>query len=255
MERSHIILALLFTDAQGVVIFADGHFLRLFNYTEAGMVVGEPLHQVLHIESQTAAQLLRTIAQTGYIIDMPLSAQSKSGDAMQVLCAGVATYDDRNNFIGADLTLRPSTSAALASHPLTHQDSLSTHIQQVQAQAEALETHDLLKIYLTTQLSALDILLARMGGPRVRKTLNGVALKKAEQLGLPLRMADGDIHIDCGAAETNCTALLQEVANYASSIIGRRMVIDEMRAVDGHMDAHIRDIADHTGLRKILNGQ
>jgi len=177
---------------------------------------------------------------------------------MRVLCTGVATYDDRNSFIGADLTLRSSSSAAIIHQPLTHADSLSTHIQQVQAQAESLESEALLQVYVTAQLGALDILLARMGGPRVRKTLTTVAHKKAEQLGLPLCMADGIVKLTCRTREqdsSDCMALLQEVTNYAASVIGRRMVVDELRAVDGQMDVRTQDVADHAGLRKVLNGR
>jgi hypothetical protein len=246
------LLALMFTDAQGQVVFVDNNFLSLMKCPEAGVVVGEPLHRALRADSKVISQLLKDVSISGYVHDREIEVLPWSGDPVTVRCTGVATFDDREGFIGADFTLRDAALAKSdAPQPTHHRDALTTRIKQVHAEATSLESKILLQLYFSTQVSALEILLARLAGPRILHTLESKLNHASELQGVYIK--DGHLTFESKDIPADVYyALLNEVIKYSSGVIGRRMVSHELQIVDEQMDAESRRMAEQAGLRQLF---
>src|SRR5512138_1871209 len=163
-------LGLIFTDAKGRIVFADNRFLALVGQPEAGRLVGQPLDRVINVARDAIGGLIQDIAHAGYVHERTLTIQRGDGYLMQALCTGVASYDDRNAFIGADLTLRDPQHAT-AHQAVTHHDVLWNRIQHIEAEADAQATQRevLAQLYFTAQISTIEVLLGRLGGPRIQQ--------------------------------------------------------------------------------------
>jgi hypothetical protein len=119
----------------------------------------------------------------------------------------------------------------------------------IQAQQRAQEEQILRQLYFTAQVNALQVLLARMGGPRVHATLEDNLNKTASKNRWPIRILGGQITIGDAMPVEGYQGLLHSVVDYGSNVVGRAWMLEEMRAVDMRMDARTREVADHTGLR------
>jgi hypothetical protein len=241
----------VFTNALDQVVFVDGNFLELMNRPEVGRIIGEPLDKVLGLERQIVKQLMQDMVQAGFLQDFPLEVSTTTGTAVHILCSGVATYDDKENFIGADLTLReaigPGLSRALRPHD---EDSFSRLARQTLAEARALEDQVYLQQYFTAQVNALQVLLARMGGVRIRDTLERIFNKSARRNVWPISMKDGQITIEAKDLETGTyRTLLSKLVDYVVSVVSQRMMLRAVCAVDEQMEAKVLELADRAGLR------
>jgi hypothetical protein len=250
-SKSHIPLALLFTDADEQILFVNDELLKIIDCPEAGAVVGEPFHQALGVDHKLVSQLMQDINQIGYVHDWPLELHPTTRSPLEVLCTGVAAYDDRGGFIGADITLRDPVLAGVPETPFTHhKDALHARIKQIQSEVETLEDRSSLQLYFMAQAYALEILLARMGGPRVCRTLDGIANRIIDKRSWPIRVKDGAFTFEKPDLPPDVYAtLLVGIAHYAADVIGARMVAAEIQAVDEQMDPHLRDVARQAGLQ------
>jgi len=253
-QESPSLLALLFTDGDGRIVFVDSNFLKMMDYSEAGLAVGEPLYKILGIERQICSKMMQTVAQNGFVHNWPLELQSSTGKPTAVTCTGIATYDERHTFIGMDMTIRVQTSTeppnALPPH---HRAVLNTRIRQIQTEVRSHEDRAL-KTYTVAQIGAVEILLARMAGPRINQTLEQSLNKLAAQRASGFHIQNGHVVFDEAVLDPNIyLTLLKEVHRYAVGIVGRRMVISEMQAVDEQVDEHSREIADQAGLREFIS--
>lgn len=246
--------ALLFTDARGRVVFVDAHFLELLGGS-AGVHVGEPLHRVLGSAQAEISRLLNEVSSAGYAHDVPLTVE-QGGQPRVLYCTGVATYDPNGAFIGADITLREAGSGEPEAAPVTHSDVLQQRIQQITSEAEGRKTVEdktRLALYFTTQIGAIRVLLARMGGPRVADTLEAALNKRARDNHWPMTISLGEVILDDNRLDGAAyRALLEEALDYAANVIGRRVAQAEMQTVDGHINGETRDVAEQAGLRVLL---
>jgi hypothetical protein len=96
----------------------------------------------------------------------------------------------------------------------------------------------------------MQVLLARMGGPRVQTTVEDIVNQRAAKGGWPIQLKGGHFVITAGSVPAEAyQMLLKEVIDYGRNIIGGRLLTQEMRALDAQMKLETRDIADQFNLR------
>jgi hypothetical protein len=250
-------VALVFTDARGHVVWVDNGFLSLMAYPEAVGLVGLPVHRVLGIDPQDAAEMLQDVARSGHIHERPMVLHSADGESISVLCSGVATRNPDGEFIGADIALFDAASTSVDGVAARdHSDVLQTRIDQIQAESElgkASKEQVLLQLYFTAQINMLSVLATRLGGPRIHAVLESLVNKMAAREGWAVRLHGGQITLDeRGLPAEGYASLLKEIASYASDLIGRSPVLEEMRAVDARVGENARQSADQAGLRGLI---
>ncbi len=245
-------VALLFTDASRRVVFVDQQCLLLLGYSESSEVVGEPVYKALRMSAEGADRLIDEVARQGYVAERPLELRDAAGRPLIVLCSGMATYDHNGGFIGADLTLRRLTVEAPFKLLTTHWDVLSARIQQIRAEAERQQAEmDQMwsQLYFTAHLSALQVLLARMGGPRVRAALDTLVNDAARKRRWTVSIQGNRIVVQDSPTAEAYRVLLAEAVLYGVNIVGWQVVEREIEAVDRQLGAECLSAADRLGLR------
>ena len=236
--------ALLFTNFQRQVIFVNSELIHLLkrSETEARSLVGRPLEQVLGIDVEPARQLMQDVAKIGRIYSRPLTLQSANGSPVEVYCTVEATYNEKGECIGADLSLRPS--ALMKEKDLT----VST------AQDYDSSQRSFLPLYIASQLEALRVLLIRVGGPRLGKTLEKILNETSERNVWPVRFSEGRLQGASATIEpTVYHALLVKAIYYAVSVVGPGIVEKQLKAGEDQMGPKAIAIANQIGLREIIH--
>jgi hypothetical protein len=249
--------ALLFTDSLGRVVFVDNNFLNMMHCAEEGIAVGEPLEDVLGLDRHTVTQLMREVAQTGYVLHRLLELRDTTGASTRVWCTGVATYQNGGAFVGADFILQDSAWTGIPETQFEHHaDILSRLLTHIRARARNLEDQTLLQSYFTAQVNALQVLLARMSGLRTCATLEAIVNEGAQRNGWPVCMKDGHIEVEPMGIEAEARTLcelLSQVVDYVVGVVGRRLVIQEMQAVDEQADEWALEAANRSGMRELIS--
>lgn len=249
-------ICLVFTDTAGRVVFVDSNFLALIRQPDAGYLVGEPLHTVLGVPQALVRGLMKTIGSVGFVHEAMMTIKDASGQTVEVACSGVAGYDERGNPIGVDFTLRDILITPPAEPLVSHQDVVSSRIKQIEqeviASAEQ-ERQAFAQWYFTAQADALQVLLARMGGPHVRRSIEAEINQMAAENRWAVQLSSGHFMIGPGGAPDEAyRALLTRLIDYSVGLIGQRMVVKEMKIVDGQMSPHAQQIAGEAGLRHFV---
>ena len=241
-EPQHTPHALLFTDIQGQVIFVNNFLLKLMGRGEGEIrsLIGRPVHEVLGIRPEAARLLIQEVARIGRVYSRAIDLRDHDGKTISVLCTGEATYDEKGDCIGADLSFRSPNEAFAAA---------------LVGKATSMDTGDrsYLQLYFTSQLDALRVLLLRVGGQRLGQTLDRILNEASQRNGWPIRVTDGRVEVDTLWAETHVYhALLAKAVHYAQGVIGPKIVERQMRAVDEQMGERSRDLANQLGLRELI---
>jgi hypothetical protein len=251
-------LALLYTNEQNEVVFADNSFLKMVDCGNAGVLVGEPLHRVLGVQYSDVAAVMRKAIERGYVHEQPLEIMKGSGLTIPVLFTCVATYDERGTFIGADIALSdPSYGSLLGSLPTDHAGLLQARAHRIYSSITEVKVRresQILLLYFAAQVSALQVLVARLAGPRVLKTFEGTVNKSAQRHETPIWIDEsGEV-----AAESSdiralaLRAVLADGASFVSNIVGRRAVQREIEMVDEQMDPEVISLAAEVKLYPIF---
>lgn len=125
--------------------------------------------------------------------------------------------------------------------------------EQIARERAEMEARVLPQLYFTAQVNALQVLLARMGGPRIHDTLESNLNKAAAKGNWPIKILGGQITVsEAGAPPEAYQSLLRGVIDYGANIIGRASILDEMRAVDAAMNPRTCEIAGNAGLRQFF---
>lgn len=241
---------LVMTNMLGHVIFMDHPCMKMLkrHQREARMIIGKPLHEVLGISKTLTDDLLKQVGNEGRIERLEFDVHDAHGVEFPVSCHMVATRDDRGAFVGADITLR-DISSALNPH-LTH--DFETAEKRLDTTEETY-----LQNYFRAQMKALRDLAVQLGGPRVGRNMETIVNETAERNVWPLRMENGEVAIEIRSNDADIyRALLAKAVVYVVSLIGERMVLREMQAVEKKMDKRIldavTDLRVHEHLREIL---
>ena len=242
-------LALIFTGHLGRVVYTDRGFLRVLGYPDPGLVIGEPLYKALGIEYEAADQLFREVIQQGYLHEVPLEVRNTSGELLPVLFTAVASYDERGSLIGVDIALtNPSLDSPFKSLPVDHSEMLYRRVESIYNQAAEMKEQreeTLLRMYFTAQISALEILLARMAGPRVLRSLGRHLQKFIQKHGWPVEVTDTGIVLrEEGRMPPDALAtLITEAAGFAIDVLGLSLVRQEMEAIEYQMSEEVVALA------------
>jgi hypothetical protein len=243
-EPQHTPHALLFTDMQGQVIFVNSLLLKMVNRAEsdARSVIGKPLHEVLGIGPDAARGLVQDVARIGRLYNRGLDLQGPDGAALPVLCTAEATYDEKGDCIGADLSLRAAMDSAAVSLNWATPDRLDT------------SERTYLQLYFSSHVNALRVLLLRVGGPRLGQTLDRILNETSTRNGWPVQVTDGKVEVNALKAETHVYhGLLAKAVAYGVKVIGPKMVERQMKLVDEQMGQVSVDLATRMGLRELLD--
>jgi len=246
-EAQHAPHALLFTNFQRQVIFVNSQLLQLLNRPEsdARLFIGKPLEQVLGLEVETAKQLIQDVAKVGRIYSRPLTIRNTNGSAINVFGTIEATFNEKGECIGADLSLRQSAERT-SEAPKAESGMNSFDTSQ----------RSFLPIYVASQMDALRALLNRVGGARLGKTLERIINETSERNEWPVTFNEG--HLE-GVTETIeptvFHALLVKAIHYSVSVIGAKIVEKQLKAGEDQMGAAAVKIANQIGLREIIHQQ
>ncbi len=246
-EAQHTPHALVFTNFQRQVIFVNTHLLQLLNRseTEARSLIGKPLEQVLGIDAEAAKQLIQDAAKIGRIYSRPLTLRNANGSPVEVYGTIEATYNEKGECIGADLSLRQSA-------PMREENLTEAPTSQDYDSSQ----RSFLPLYVTSQLDALRVLLIRVGGPRLGKTLERILNETSERNDWPVRVNEGRLEGASAAIEpTVYHALLVKAIHYAVSVIGSGIVEKQLKAGEDQMGPNAVKIASRIGLREIIHQQ
>ncbi len=196
---------------------------------------------------------MQTIAREGFLADVPLTLPLGGGARLPLTMDGVATYDESRRFIGADVLLAQPAPRRPRATPLRHPDALASYFQQSLSEAQAERGMTFLQVYVSVQVEILQILLARMGGPRMRAVLEGVINETAERLHTPARMQQG--YLDFFSGHTNIShyrALLRAAFAYSVDAVGRRAVSQELSLIDEHVTPGLLPLVAHLDIDSLL---
>jgi len=234
-------LGTIFTDADGRVVFVNREYSEHFSTYGLNQIVGKPLHTVLLYKESAIHQFLQEIAEIGCVQNVPIEINTTSNQAILVYCTATATYNAKNQFIGADFFLyaEPSEGAL----PSGIAELLSAEIKQIQSNP--------LEHYLMAQINVLEVLLGRLAGPRVRKSLDDLIIKLCK--GWPIQEQNGQFIVTGTISSDVCQSLLDKVVNYVISIVGRRVALHELKSIDEHFDTFVLKLAEQNGLRRFLH--
>ncbi len=244
-------LSLLFTDSQGMVIFADRNFARLAHYLAEGFGLSGPLHSVLGIGQELADEMFSNVKSNGMFLGRAVDAHTRSGSLLPMWGMSVASYDDHSGFIGADLIISDMASGPHPNILLTsHIDVLTLHLQQTMAQSRTIHHQTYIQAYMSAQFNVLEVLLARMAGPMIREVMEATLNSQIARSTWPLKIKDGELEFTRSNAPFGIYGAFQSMAiSYATSVVGRRVVAKELAILDSQLDPATFDLVTQLGLR------
>jgi hypothetical protein len=220
--------ALLMTNMLGQVIFMDQTCLQLLRrrQSDARAVIGKPLHEVLGIERTQSDQLIQEIGKTGKLSQKRLEIKDSRGKVIAVWFSATATRDDKNAFVGADITLKPvQEEIAPVSEPDLAPKMLDT------------SEESFLEAYFVKQMTALRNSMIQLGGQRLGRNLDTIINETAQRNVWPVTMENGQITVQVKNTDSDIyRALLAKGIAYAVNLVGKKMVMKGMQAVDKQLD-------------------
>jgi hypothetical protein len=246
-------LAILFTNAGGRVVFANRNFLHLTEDEPSRAVAGEQLDAILPIESRSAAKIISVITFGGFIDKLPVSLFTTTGRKLPVLFSGVGAYGIKGDYIGADIFLYKRFTPAAPDSPtvpaLRHTGVLKTYVGEIFTGTRA-QGNTFMQAYVVAHIEMLQVLLARMGGPEARNTLERVVNEIMIGHSIPARMKNGYLEFDRKTMDISVYRfILQAAIRYATTTISQRIVGQEMLKVDNQMDSGLLQLLTQMDLR------
>jgi hypothetical protein len=243
-EPQHTPHALLFIDVQGQVIFVNQYLLRLIERQESEVrgLIGRPLHEVLGIDAAQTRTLIQDVSRIGRVYERPIRIPCRNGSDASLLLTAEATYDEKGVCVGADISLRASSepgpqAALLAGGP----SSLDTG------------ERSFLQLYFTSQFDALRVLLVRLGGARLGKTLDRIINETSARSGWPVKVNEGKLEIDALKTEAHVyQGLLAKTVAYVVNVIGPPMVRRQMESVEAQLGERSIQLAQQLGMRELI---
>jgi serine/threonine-protein kinase len=236
--------ALLMTNMLGQVIFVDSPCLKLLkrHHSEARTIIGKPLAEVLAIPAKQVEQMIQEVGKKGRLDHLRLDIHDSQGKSLPVNATVVATKDDKNTFVGADITLRPASDTI----------NIAVDFDTVD---ERLDTREetFLQTYFTAQIEALRDLLIQLGGKRLALNLESIINETAQRNVWPVGMENGKVKVELKNTDADIyRALLAKAVAYAITIVGKRMVAKEIQAVDKRLDARVMELVSQLRLRDLF---
>ncbi|MCA0452375.1 MAG: serine/threonine protein kinase [Chloroflexi bacterium] len=235
-QPSETTQALLMTNTLGQVIFVDQPCLRLLkrHHNEARTIIGKGVHEVLGVEKQVTDQFIQQVGKRGRVGEERLDIKDAFGTSISVMWSATATQDDKNAFVGADITLKPIQDV------IVNTNDFDTVDKRVDTTDEGF-----MQVYFVKQMQALRESMVQLGGKRLGANLDKIINETAQRNVWPMTMNDGQIHVELQSNNPDVyRALLSKGIAYAVGLVGKKMVIRSMQTVDKQVDPTILRVAD-----------
>jgi serine/threonine protein kinase len=237
--------ALLMTNTLGQVIFVDQPCLRLLkrHHNEARMIIGKPINEVLGVDKQITDQFIQQVGKRGRVEQQRVDIKDTFGTAIGVMWSATATQDDKNAFVGADITLKPIQDVVV------NPDLFQTVDRRVDTTDESY-----LQDYFIKQMESLRNSMVQLGGKRLGGNLDKIINDTAQRNVWPVTMTDGQITIDLHSNDADVyRALLAKGIAYAVSLVGKKMVIKGMQAIDKRFDDKVLKIVSELKIYELFD--
>ena len=142
--------------------------------------------------------------------------------------SATATQDDKNAFVGADITLKP-----------IHEVIVNTNDYDTVDRRIDTTDESYMQTYFILQMESLRNSMVQLGGKRLGSNLDKIINDTAQRNVWPVTMVDGKIDIDLHTNDADVyRALISKGIAYAVSLVGKKMVIKGMQVVDKQFDAN-----------------
>lgn len=233
---------LMMTNMLGQVIFIDGNGLKLLkrHHHEARTIIGKGLAEVLGVAAEEVQHFIQEVNKSGRVDQLPLQVKDAHGATINVHCTGVATYDDKKQLVGIDVTLHPVASAGQML--LIDFETMEEHLDSTEE--SAIET------YFRSQMRTLRELLVQWGGRRVGENLEAIINETAQRNVWAVTMRGGDLSLHLRRTDVDVyRALSAKAIAYAYSVIGQKIVDRELEANDKRVDPRILAFVKELGIR------
>lgn len=239
-----IITALLMTNMLGRVIFVDNQCLRILKrrQSEARTIIGRTLQEVLGCDDALVNRLMTEIAEVGQVGRMQVQITDTQGENREVLLSAMATRDEDNNFVGADITLELIPEAG------------ETSLKPASSQQKPADSREenFLQTYFKTQIDSLYELMLQWAGKRVARNLEEIINETGQRNVWPVSMKNGHITVQLDRSDTDVyRALLARAITYTAGIIGAKQVARELQHVNKNTDPAVLHFVQGMGLDRL----
>lgn len=229
--------AFVFTNSQGNVIFADQKFIRDLGNRSLNDLSGEHLHNILIMDSETKNQFIEAVKQESIVNNMMVSYSTVAGFTVKADCILLADRYETGDFLGMDVILYhmppPDHLSENATKIMTHSDVIKAFVEMEMNSRNPLQPRTNIQSYIVAQFNALQIVLARIGGPAIRLVFKKLAKSTSRSMGLPIVMDNGNLNFSKKDIDINSyRSFMQTLSNYAVIVVGRNIVKREMLLVD-----------------------
>jgi len=237
---------MVYTDTDGKIVYANRQFLEMLAIASSDAPTGQTLAGVLHVEPTAIHEFVMTRERYAQR-ELVVVYRRVDGTTAMFLLTSSPSYDQRNKYVGMNIGVEPRRDGqGLEKVPLV--TAVGYALPAGQKPAVTLDP-GLNGQYLEMILNALQGMLARMAGPRMREGLVKVVADNASQHDWPLYV-DGDQLVleryDI-PAET-CANLISEALEYAVAVLGQRVVLYEIDELYAQLDPRIQEYALQSGL-------
>lgn len=233
--------ALLMTNMLGRVIFVDNQCLRILKrkQSDARNIIGKPIHEVLGSNEKTLTHLIEDVGNYGKVDDIHIEIKDSEGNVRTATFSAVATRDDDGKYVGADIALEVITEIG---------EMNTEEMSSVRKPADTQE-ENLLEDYFKSQIESLYKLMLNWGGRRVSHNLEDIINETGQRNVWSVSMRDGVVTVQLDRSDIDVyQALLARAMSYASSIIGKKLVLKEMEQVNKKTDPAILEFIQNLGL-------
>lgn len=248
LKSNLIFPGMVYTDTGGVVVFANQQFIGMLSISASRSPVGRPLWEVLQVDQASLSPLLTP---QGRHARQPLILVYQRADGEQAifLLVGTPSFDQRDQYIGMNVGVDDIDSVTgLDGVPSIHVAGqtlpMRRHVDEPSKRDPSMNGQ-----YLEAVLNTIQVMLARMAGPRVREALVTSLDQAATRSDWPLHAESKhlvierqDIPVDIGVGVIN------EALNFAVAVVGQRVIVYEIEELYAQLDADLANHALESGL-------
>jgi hypothetical protein len=242
---------IIITDAAGTICYSSPGAFEAKDQSANSQRIGENVSRVLELGKGTITDIIAKNAASNNLGTQIIRLQEGGQTGKQFNLSVFPNFDAQGRFIGADFLLRP----------LTGQVGSAQEVQNVQEYLQIRENRegqtnvdDILAWYFRSEMRVLYVLIARMAGTSVARTLMTLINSTTKENHWAIEMGKTGFEItDSLAGSTDEKAkiyrnLLKLVADYAIVVASYATTIRETHLFDQTLDERTRKIVSAHGL-------
>jgi len=201
------------------------------------------VHEVLGLDRQVTDQFIQQVGKRGRVEQQKIDIKDAFGKPVSVMWSATATQDDKNVFVGADISLKPIQDV------IVNTDDFQTMDRRVDTTDESF-----LQNYFIKQMLVLRDAMVQFGGKSMGTKLDKVINDTAQRNVWPVSMADGKINIDLRSNDADIyRALLSKGIAYGVGLVGKKIIISKMQGVDKQLDPRILQVVGELKIYDLFN--